>query len=133
MEFAPPPPELKDNTHLPKGKRGEVRNRNGRAIPTKGQQLQAPRESASASERAKVGGCGLGEKAKTEHEDVGEGMRGRWRACLAESGKVGPSAWVVGCRDGCPGARWNLCYNPLKGSTDILAINLLEIGPESFR
>lgn len=92
MEFAPPPPQLKGSKHLPKSKSDAVRHRNGRAIPTKGQQLQAPQESASASERAKVGGGGLGEKARAEHEDVGKGMRGRWRACLAESGKVGPSA-----------------------------------------
>lgn len=92
MEFAPPPPELKGkgkgNNRLSKGKDGAVRNRNVKGIPTKDQQVQQLEEEKSASERAAmaVGGSGLEKKA--EHEDVGEGMRGRWRACLAESGKA---------------------------------------------
>ena len=90
QEFAPPPPELKGSKHLPKGKGGAVRNRNGKAIPTK-TRLEVPEEGAS--ERMAVGEGG---RVKAEHEDVGQDLKGRWRACLAESGKVGPSVRV--CR-----------------------------------
>ena len=84
MEFAPPPPELKASNAVKQvSKGGDRRNRKGKTVPTKAP-LGVPQEGAS--EGQVVGEVG---RERFEHEDIGEDFKGRWRACLAESGKVG--------------------------------------------
>lgn len=79
MEFAPPPLALKARKPLPKG--GVKRSRKDKD-PSVEEPLSDVGQSTSE------GALGEGGEERALHGDAGHDGKGRWRASLAENGKV---------------------------------------------
>lgn len=88
LEFGPPPPQLKTNKQPKAGGKMSMKG----ASPCAEGSLEDL--GASSSDRAIVGQGGL---ERVQHGDFGEDGNGRWRASLAESGKVGRCASWTFC------------------------------------
>lgn len=85
IEFAPPP-----TAELKAASKKAAKGGGGKRSSRKGTVAAAPGLEGGAADLTTAGkGGGIGEKVHHGDFGSGDGREGRWRACLAESGKVG--------------------------------------------